>query len=190
MDPFFNFIISGGIYLEKEYDPFDVIFIDMYDKNYMYLVKYLFLLVNDFSIAEDLAHDIFLRVYRSKNIDINGLKFRNYIKKAARNIVIDHLKRSARNEAKNRKMIPVLKELDEAIYFSLEDCIIEGDVISTVQDVLDEFSEKNRKIFVSRILEQKSLKKVSEEEKISSHVVKRVENEILYTLRKKLKHFL
>jgi len=175
--------------VNSRYDSFDLLFIDIYDKNYTYLVNYLLLLVNDLSIAEDLAHDIFLRVYRSKNTDITGQKFRNYIRKAARNIAIDHLKRSARDEAKSNKIIPVLKELDETFYFNLEDNIIEGDVISTVHDVLEEFSEKNRKIFISRILKHKTRKQVCEEEEMSSYIVKRIEDEILYTLKQKLKQF-
>ena len=171
------------------YDPFDAIFIDIYEKNYIYLVKYLFILVNDFGIAEDLAHDIFLRVYRSKNVAMNSPKFRNYIRKAARNIFIDYLKRSARSEAKKRKIIPVLKEIDQATYAGLESGVIEGEVISTVHDVLDEFPEKNRKIFISRMFEQKTRKQVSEEEKISAYIIKRIEDEIIHILREKLKHF-
>lgn len=175
--------------MENKYESFDVIFIDFYDKNYDFLVKYLLFFVADIGIAEDLAHDIFLRIYRSRNAKIANPKFKNYIKKAARNMVADHLKRIARDEAKNRKMIPVLYDLDETFYFSLENSIIEGDVISTVNDVLDEFSEKNRKIFTARVLDRKTRRQISEEEEISSYFVKRIEDEILYILRKKLKHF-
>ena len=175
--------------MDKKYDSFDVSFIDFYDKNYIFLVRYLFILVHDFNIAEDLAHDIFLRLYKAKNININSLKFRSYIKKAAKNIVIDHQKRVAKDEEKIRKMIPIIEELDEIIYSSLENSIIEGEIVSTVHDVLDEFSEKNRKVFVSRVIDKKSRRQVSEEEKISSYIVKRIEDEIFYILRKKLKHF-
>ena len=175
--------------MSNKYESFDEIFIEIYDKNYAYLVKYLLLFVNDFGIAEDLAHDIFLRLYRSKNIKINNPQFRNYIKKAARNIVIDYLKRSSRYEAKSRKMIPVLKKFDETTYSSLESSVIEGEVISTVRDVLDEFPERNRKIFISRMLDQKTRKQVSEEEKISSYIIKKIEDEIMHILKKKLKHF-
>ena len=185
----FLIIMFGGIYLEKEYDSFDDIFIDIYDQNYAYLVKYLFLLINDFSIAEDLAHDIFLRLYKSKNVSLDSPKLRNYIKKAARNIVIDYLKIKARYEAKNRKMIPVLKKLDGTTYSALESSVIEGEVISTVRDVLDEFPEKNRKIFISRMIDLKTRKQVAEEEKISAYIIKKIEHEIIHILKKKLKHF-
>lgn len=172
------------------YDAFDEIFIDFYDKNYTFLVKYIFIHINDFSIAEDLAHDIFLRLYKSKNIGIANPKIKNYIKRAAKNMIADYFKRSARDEAKRKKIIPVLQELDETVYSCLEDSVIGGEVISTVHDVLDEFSEKDKKIFISRIIEQKPRRQVSEEEEISTYIVKRVEDEIIQILRRKLKPFL
>lgn len=176
--------------MKKSYDPFDVVFEEIYNKNYTYLVKYLCLLVYDFNVAEDLAHDIFLRIYKSKNSEITGMKLRNYLRKAAKNIVIDYLRKKAREEAKNNKIIPELMELNELFYMNLENSIIEGEVLSTVNEVLENFSERNRKIFISRIMEQKTRNEISKEEKISPHSVKMIENEILYTLRQKLKQFL
>jgi len=175
--------------LKKAYDKFDVIFEDIYNKNCTYLVKYLFLIVNDLDIAEDLAQEIFLRIYKLKNYEIFGEKFRNYLKKSARNIAIDHLRRISREEARNKRIIPELKNLDEILYLNLESSVVEGEVLSTVHDVLENFSEKNRKIFISRIMEHKTRKQVSEEEKMSSHAVKKIENEILFRLREKLKQY-
>jgi len=175
--------------LEKVCDPFDVIFIEIYNKNYAYLVKYLYLFVHDLNIAEDLAHDIFLRIYKSRNTEITGSKFRNYIKKAARNIAIDHARKVSRDKAKIEKIIPEITDINDAFYSSLENSFIEGEIISTVQDILDNFPERNRKIFISRMMEYKTRKQVSEEEQISSYSVKRIENEILYRLREKLKQF-
>ncbi len=172
------------------YDDFDALFVEIYNDNYNFLVKYLLMIVYDISIAEDLAHDIFLRIYKSKSISITGIQLTNYLKKAARNIAVDHLRRLAREERKQKKIIPELKDMNEAFYSSLENCVIEGEVISTVKDVLEEFSEKNRKIFISRILEHKTRRQVSQEEKISPYSVKRIESEILLVLRDKLKQYL
>ncbi len=171
-------------------DPFDPLFINIYNQNYNYLVNYLYLLVYDLGIAEDLAHDIFLRVYKSKNSEITGIKLRNYLKKSARNIAVDHLRRISRDEIKFQKIIPEIREFDEAFYFNLENCIIEGEVLSTVQDVLEEYSKKNRQIFISRIMDNKTRRQVSLEEDISPHSIKKIESEILYVLRKKLRHYL
>ena len=176
--------------LENRSDAFDEIFIDFYDKNCRYLVKYLFFLVNDITIAEDLSQDIFLRLYKSKNVNIANPKFKSYLKKAARNIAVDHLKKLTRDEAKQEKIIPVLKVVDETVYSNLEDIIIDGEVISTVRDVLEEFSEKNRKIFISRVFEQKTRRQISKEEEISFYAIKRVEDEILKILKERLKQYL
>ncbi len=176
--------------MKRAYDSYDVLFSEIYNKNCLYLVKYLFVLVNDLNIAEDLAHDIFARIYKSKNTDILGMQFRNYIRKAARNIAIDHLRQKSREEAKKEKIIPELMEFDQNFYSSIENSVIEGELMSTVHDVLEEFSKKNRKIFISRIMENKTRKQVSEEEEISSYAVKKVEDKILYKLREKLKQYI
>ena len=176
--------------MEKVYDPFDTFFEEMYNNNYTYLVKYLFLLVHDFNVAEDLAHDIFFRIYKSRTMDMTAGKIRNYLRVSAKNIAIDHLRKISREEAKNKKIIPEIKKLDEILYLNLENSIIEGEVLTTVHDVLEHYPEKNRKIFISRIFEYKSRKQVSEEEEISSHNVMKIVNEILHQLRQKLKDYL
>lgn len=176
--------------MEKTDDPFDLVFGVIYSENYLFLVKYLYLLINDLNLAEDFSHDIFLRIYKSRNTAINGDNLRNYLKKAARNISIDYFRQAAREEAKNKKIIPELKELDESFYHSVENMVIECEVLSTVNDVLEEFTERSRKIFQARIIEHKTRKQVSEEEKISSYNVKKIEDEILIKLREKLKHYL
>jgi RNA polymerase sigma-70 factor, ECF subfamily len=178
--------------LKKFCDPFDELFEKSYRENYSYLLKYLFLLVHDLNIAEDLVHDIFLRIYKSRNSVIIGeqSKLKNYLKKAARNISIDYLRKQEREDAKNKKVIPELKDYNDAFYLSLENSIIEGEVLSTVRDVLENFNECSRKIFISRIMEKKTRKEVAREENLSSYIIKRIENEILYKLREKLKQYL
>ncbi len=176
--------------MKKTVDSFDSFFNEIYSQNYQFLVKYLYLLVNDLNLAEDFSHDIFLRIFKSRNTGLTGVNLRNYLKKAAKNIAIDHFRQSAREEAKHKKIIPELKELDESFYLNIENFVIEGEVLSTVNDVLDEFSQKNRKIFVSRVIENKTRRQVSREEKISSYDIKKIEDAILFKLRKKLKQYL
>jgi RNA polymerase sigma-70 factor, ECF subfamily len=175
--------------LEKINRQFDEIFTEIYNKHHSYLLRYMYLIIHDCDHAEDLVHDIFVRLYKSGNPEITGIKIRNYLKKAARNIAIDHLRKQAREDAKNKKVIIELKELDDMFYLNLENCTIQGEVISTVHDVLDEFSEKKRNIFIGRIIEKKTFKQLSIEENISPYAVKCIENEILFRLREKLKTY-
>ncbi len=175
--------------MKRAYSPFDNLFIDIYNNNYLYLVKYLIMIVHDLGVAEDLAHDVFLRIYKSGNMNLAGVISRSYIKKSARNIAIDHIRKKKREEARNAKIIPEIKELNETFYSKLEDSVINGEVMSTVSDVLENFSEKKRKIFISRVIENKTRREISEEENLTSYAVKRVEDEILFIMKEKLKYF-
>lgn len=175
--------------MEKSYDSFDKLFEKVYRQHCSFLVKYLNLIVRDFNIAQDLAHDIFLRIFKTKNPVVNGDNIRNYLKKAAKNMAIDHLRKKAREESKAKRLIPDQGEYGEAFYQSLESSVIEGEVIFTVQDVLDNFSENSRKIFIARMVENKTRKQVSEEGSISSYNIKRIEKEILLKLKERLKEY-
>jgi len=183
-------ICFGGVLLEETDRKFDMIFSEIYNRHYSFLFGYLFLIVHDPDVAEDLVHDIFLRLYRSRNSEIAGMKIRNYLKKAAKNIAIDHLRKKAREEARHKKIICEVKELNETFYSSLENSMIEGEVLSTVHDVLEEFSEKKRKVFMARVFENKTFRQLSQEEKISHYEIKRIEKEIFSRLRQKLKNFI
>jgi RNA polymerase sigma factor (sigma-70 family) len=173
--------------LKNDADFFDVMFIDNYNKNYVYLLKYLISLIGDPYKAEDFAHDIFVRIYKSKKNDLTGQSFRNYLKIAAKNIALDYMKNQMREDLKNKRKMP---ELDEGFYMDMDAAVIEGEVLSTVNEVLEVFSEKSRKIFVSRIIENKPRWQVSKEEKITPYAVKRLENEVIMRLREKLKDYL
>jgi RNA polymerase sigma-70 factor (ECF subfamily) len=174
----------------KTVDPFDLFFEEIYSKYYPFLVRYLYRLVHDIGLAEDFAHDIFLRIYKSRRTVVAGISPKCYLKISAKNIAVDHFRQTAREEAKNKKIIPELKEFDESFYFDIENIVIEGEVLSTVNDVLEEYSERNRKIFVARIMENKTRRQVSEAEKISPYNIKKIEDAILCKLREKLKHYL
>lgn len=173
----------------KTVDPFDLFFEEIYSEHYPFLVKYLYRLVQDIDLAEDFTHDIFLRIYKSRNTVLTGISLKCYLRISAKNKAVDHFRQSAREEAKNRRFFPELNELDESFYFDVENIVIEGEVLSTVNDVLEEYSERNRKIFVARIIDNKPRRQVSEDEKISSYNIKKIEDKILSKLREKLKHY-
>jgi RNA polymerase sigma-70 factor (ECF subfamily) len=177
------------LYLETV-DPFDLFFEKIYLENYPFLVRYLYRLVHDLGLAEDFAHDIFLRIYKSRNTAITGISLKCYLRISAKNIAVDHFRQSAREEAKNKKLFPELKDFDESFYFNVENIVIEGEVLSTVNDVLEEFSERSRKIFLARIVENKTRRQVSQDEQISSYNIKKIEDTILCKLREKLKQYL
>lgn len=176
--------------MDKTDKQFDMIFTEIYNKYYSFLLGYIFLITHDSDLSEDLVHDIFLRLYRLRSPELSGMKIRNYLKKAAKNIAIDHLRKKTREDARHKRIICELKDMDGALYSRLENYTIDGEIISTVNDVLEEFSEKKKKIFISRFFEKKTFKQLTEEEQISRYEIKRIESEIFNRLRQKLKNFI
>ncbi len=164
-----NYIFMEVYPLVKMDKDFDAIFSNLYSKYYSFLFSYIFSIIHDPDITEDLVHDIFLRLYRLRNLETDSLKIRNYLKKAARNIAIDYLRKITREEVRQKKIITELKEFNGDFYSCIENYTIEGEVISTVNDVLEEFSEKKKNIFKGRFFENKTFRQLSREEKISHY---------------------
>lgn len=175
---------------ENGINSFEKDFISLYEEYFAYLVKYLISIVHDFDTAEDIAHDVFLRIYKNRIVtpsDRTGCRI--YMTRSAKNMAIDYLRKQARDELKVKKCIPEWNGvIDQS--FDVENIIIEGCIISTMSDVLSEFPERNREIFFERVLEEKSIRTVSSKSNLSRHKIKRIEKEILLRLKEKLRGYL
>ncbi len=175
---------------ENDRNSFEKDFISLYEEYFAYLVKYLIPIIHDFGIAEDIAHDVFLRIYKNRIVTPSDRTCcRVYMTKAAKNMAIDYLRKQAREELKIRKIIP---EWDGVIdqSFDVENTIIEGCIISTINDVLCDFPERNREIFFERVLEEKSIRNVSSKSNLSRHKINKIEKEILCRLKEKLREYI
>lgn len=169
---------------------FDRDFENLYKDYFLYLVNYLSAMVHDFTIAEDITHDVFLRIYKNRKVPPSDRqKCRSYMMRSAKNMAIDHLRRQKRDELKIQKLIP---EWDGSIdqSFDVENIHIEGSIISTVHDVLSDFPERNRTIFFESVIENKKLNDISSRGKLSRYKVKKIEKEIFCRLKQKLKEYL
>ncbi|HOP63891.1 MAG TPA: sigma-70 family RNA polymerase sigma factor [Spirochaetota bacterium] len=174
----------------QEKQKFDREFEKLYEEYFSYLVKYLLTIVHDFSSAEDIAHDVFLRIYKNRKIPPSDLaRCKSYMIKSAKNMAIDYLRKQKRDERKMRRVIP---EWDEKTDLSdnIENIVIEGCIISTVNEVLSDFPERNRKIFIEGVIENRCLNNLSAKGGLSRYKVRRIQTEIVYRLKEKLKDYL
>jgi len=167
---------------------FDQYFIITYRNNYERVVRYLENMTGDFSLAEDLAHELFTRFYKNR-IFVEGdeRKTRNYMIKSARNIAIDHQRKQRRINENFRLSVPLIEDTGEAFNTELENMVIEGEIISTVHETLLEFPERSRRVFLDIVLEGKNIKLMSSEQKISRYYIKKTYREICSRLYEKLK---
>jgi RNA polymerase sigma-70 factor (ECF subfamily) len=169
---------------------FDRDFEKLYGKYYSFLVKYLSGIVHDFDMAEDIAHDVFIRMYKNKQIPMpDDSRCKSYMIRSVKNMAIDYLRKQKRDELNARKNIPVWDgEINHS--FDVEKIVIEGCILSTVSDVLSGFSERKSRIFRESVLEDRSYSEVCSGGGLSRYKVKKIETEIYRELKKKLKEYL
>lgn len=169
---------------------FDREFEKLYEKYYCFLVKYLSGIVHDFDMAEDIAHDVFIRMYKNKKIPmLEEPRCKNYMIRSVKNMAIDYLRKQKRDELNIRKNIPVWDgEINQS--FDVERIVIEGCILSTVSDVLSGFPERKSRIFREIIIESRCHREVSLNGGLSRYKVKKIEAEICRELKNKLKEYL
>lgn len=175
---------------EIDKQTFDREFEKLYNTYYGFLVKYLSGIVHDFDLAEDIAHDVFVRMYKNKKLPmLDESRCKSYMIRSVKNMAIDYLRKQKRDEMNIRKNIPIWDgEINQL--FDVERIVVEGCVLSTVSDVLSSFPERKSRIFRENIIENKSHAEVSLNEGLSRYKIKKIETEIYQELKNKLKEYL
>lgn len=170
----------------KDYDRY---FSDLYELHFNRVVKYLIQVVHDFSVAEDLAHDLFFKFYQKRiRIDGDPRRISNYIIKSAKNRALDFIRNEQRRQEKYSRHFKEIAACDDDFLTELEDAHICGEIISTVQDVLLDFPERTRKIFMDMV-EGKKLIDVSDEQSMTRYMTKKDYEKVCRVMRERLKIF-
>jgi len=172
-------------------EDFDLKFKILYEEYKEHLEKYLSTIIHDKSCAEDLAHDIFVRIYKNSiNPPDDSLMRRNYMLKSAKNIAIDYLRKKKKDELRMNKLGPEwlleYKDKKNDVY----NTVIHGVVLSEVNDILDEFPEKKQRIFIDIRVDNKKLREVSDREHLSKYRIRQIELEIFNRLRSRLGEYI
>jgi len=137
------------------------------------------------TLAEDISHDVFLKIYQSKKIPSGSDKYiKAYMFKSAKNMAIDYYRAEKRENKKLQDAIPEWSfcEIDES------SILIEGEILATTSDIINSFPLYNRKIFYQRFL-GRHRNEISKEKNISSYYIKKIEDEIIKKLREILKKY-
>ena len=171
-------------------DQFDEEFVALYREYREHIVKYLSTIIYDSNCVEDLAQDIFVRIYKNGIIPPEGSMFRrNYMLKSARNMAIDYLRKKRIEELRFEKMLPELICNERTVKNDVFNTVIRNFMASRVNEVLAEFPEKKKKIFVDILIDKKKLCDVSGNEELSKYKIRKIELEIFNRLKQQLKDY-
>ncbi|MGX5820123.1 RNA polymerase sigma-70 factor [Chitinophaga lutea] len=152
------------------------LFMEALFKAYFPLVcKAIYRLVPDMATAEDLAQEVFIKIWNRRE-QLHDVYFKAYLHRAAVNMALDHIDKSKRRGGPVREIGPAQEEL-----VSTAPTVHVADTKARIQQAVNALPEKCREIFVLSRFEEMSYKEIAQTLQIS---VKTVENQMITALKK------
>ncbi|MBP3950234.1 RNA polymerase sigma factor [Bacillus suaedae] len=153
---------------------------DWYNQYSKQILKYIALMTKDYSQAEDLTHETFLKAYDY----MDGFKGRSHIKtwlfRIAHNTTIDYLR-------KRKPLMFVKGILDQVSERTPEQIVIEGEEAVTFYEALHRIKPKYREVIILRKVKGFSIKETAEILSLNENTLKSLLRRGLVELGKQLK---
>ena len=139
------------------------------------------LLVQDAAIADDLAQEVFIRLWeKRKSLEIHS-NFRAYLMKMATNEALGYLR------GKAKRIVPLEPEMDERSNgFGIEDQMIGNEMSIKIDEALKELPPRCQQIFLLSRKEGLTYQQIAEQMEISKKTVENQMGKALSILRKAL----
>jgi RNA polymerase sigma-70 factor (ECF subfamily) len=125
----------------------------------------------DYQTAEDVVHDVFLKIWFSESVMLVNENISSYLFNAVRNMCLDLLKHQAVHDDYVSKAVLALKMEELASDENIVDKLIEQEKIDAVYKAIDRLPEKCREVFVQAYIEEKKNVEIAEQLHISVRTV-------------------
>ncbi|TSI02620.1 RNA polymerase sigma factor [Lysinibacillus sp. BW-2-10] len=142
------------------------------------IFKYIFYLVQNETIAKDLMQDTFLKAYRNYHHFRNEASELTWLRKIARNVVYDYLRRK-----RIIQFIPFIQSHEQIVQDSAIAYIVENENRKELFYALSKLKVSYREVLVLRKIEQLSIEETAEVLGWSTDKVKNTQRAALKALR-------
>ena len=159
------------------------------------LVSFMYRMARNTAAAEDLAQEVFLRVYRSRQTYEASAKFTTWLYRIATNLAVNH----ARNTRKERPEVTIsLDEPDEETGTTMdvadgtitaEENLVRRERTLAIRSKVEALPERQRLAVIMHKYQQMDYKQISEVLKLSESATKSLLFRAYETLRDQLKEF-
>ncbi len=147
----------------------------LYEQYYSYICSVVYKMTGDSSLAEDLAQEVFVEVWKRRaSLDVN-LSLRGYLRRVAVNKTLNHIRSQKMNFEEEDAVLQVPSNEN-----STQKVLEAEDLQKVINDSIDSLPDKCRVVFGLSRFEELSYKEISTELGIS---VKTVENQISKALK-------
>jgi RNA polymerase sigma-70 factor (ECF subfamily) len=160
------------------------------------LVSFMYRMARNTAAAEDLAQEVFLRVYRSRQTYEASAKFTTWLYRIATNLAVNH----ARDTRHERPEVTVsLDEPDEETGTTLdvadgtmtaEEALMRRERMAAIRSKVEALPERQKLAVVMHKYQQMDYKQIADVLKLSESATKSLLFRAYQTLREQLKEFL
>jgi RNA polymerase sigma-70 factor (ECF subfamily) len=160
------------------------------------LVSFMYRMARNTAAAEDLAQEVFLRVYRSRQTYEASAKFTTWLYRIATNLAVNH----ARDTRHERPEVTVsLDEADEETgptldvadgTISAEEALVRRERMAAIRSKVEALPERQKLAVIMHKYQQMDYKQIAEVLKLSESATKSLLFRAYETLREQLKEFL
>ncbi|MBJ8052294.1 RNA polymerase sigma factor SigX [Bacillus cereus] len=123
----------------------DITFEELFKQNYVYVVKQILWIIKEQTIAEELAQEVFLQLYRTDWKEVENL--RGWLIKSSTYVAYNYIRSEKRHQARVDKEIQYQEIQHDS---SLDDQWIRKEEITKVQIVLRKMKEQDRTILLMK----------------------------------------
>jgi RNA polymerase sigma-70 factor, ECF subfamily len=159
------------------------------------LVSFMYRMARNSAVAEDLAQEVFLRVYRSRQTYEASAKFTTWLYRIATNLAVNH----ARDTRKERPEVTVsLDEPDEETgttmdvadaTMTVEEKLVRRERLTAIRSKVEALPERQKLAVIMHKYQQMDYKQISEALKLSESATKSLLFRAYESLREQLKEF-
>ena len=125
----------------------------------------------DLQTAEDVVHDVFLKIWDSETVMLVDENIGNYLCSAVRNRCLDLLKRQVVHDDYMSRAVIDLKMEEIVACDNILDEMIDREKMEAVYKAIDRLPDKCREVFILAYLEEKKNAEIAEQLHISVRTV-------------------
>jgi len=153
---------------------------DRYSFNLLYhrykkpIRSYLYYMTRKTEVADELAHEVFLKVYRNRESYQPTAKFSTWLWTIAKNLGVDHLRKKKEVLYRNKEDDSAIQEYEDVNLSNAEQQLIEQSEKQQVEDCFNNLNDKQKEALGLRIFSQLSYDEISRSMKITLVAVKSI----------------
>jgi RNA polymerase sigma-70 factor (ECF subfamily) len=159
------------------------------------MLGFMYRMAHNTAVAEDLAQEVFLRVYRSREKYEASAKFTTWLYRIASNLAVNHA-RDTRNQRPENMVSLDEPDQDTGLTMDLpdasltaEEAIVRRERLAAIRQRVEQLPERQKIALVMHKYQQMDYRQIAEVLKLSEYAVKSLLFRAYETLREQLKEF-